>query len=154
MIPAPSPMTSARSDVVGSLLRPPHLLAAQKRVAEGAITAAEFKKIEDNAVDQAIALQEEAGLEVVTDGEMRRQWFQSQMTAAVDGFGEHTLDAFLWGEWRGEPQWGIGASTAHQTWVWWASSAGGATSRQRSSPICAHAPATSPRLRCLLQASG
>ncbi len=97
-------MTSARSDVVGSLLRPPELLAGQKRFAKGAITAAEFKKIEDDAVDQAIALQEEAGLEVVTDGEMRRQSFQSQMTAAVEGFGEHTLEAFLWGDWRGEPQ--------------------------------------------------
>ena len=99
-----SPMINVRSDVVGSLLRPPELLAAQKQFADGAITAAEFKKIEDKAVDQAITLQEEAGLEVVTDGEMRRQSFQSQMTAAVEGFGEHSLDAFLWGDWHGEPQ--------------------------------------------------
>ena len=42
------------------------------------------------------------GLEIVTDGEMRRQSFQSQMTAAVSGFGEHNLDAFLWGEWYDE----------------------------------------------------
>ena len=97
-------MISARSDVVGSLLRPPALLAAQKQLAEGLITAAEFKRIEDKAVDQAIALQEEAGLEVVTDGEMRRRSFQSQMTAAVEGFGEHALEAFLWGKWRGGPQ--------------------------------------------------
>jgi 5-methyltetrahydropteroyltriglutamate--homocysteine methyltransferase len=97
-------MFSAHSDVVGSLLRPPELLAAQKQLAEGLITAAEFKKIEDSAVDRAIALQEEAGLEVVTDGEMRRQSFQSQMTAAVEGFGEHTLEAFLWGEWSGDVQ--------------------------------------------------
>jgi 5-methyltetrahydropteroyltriglutamate--homocysteine methyltransferase len=41
-------------------------------------------------------------LEVVTDGEMRRQSFQSQMTAAVSGFGEHDLAAFLWGEWYDE----------------------------------------------------
>jgi len=104
IIPAHSPMISARSDVVGSLLRLPELLAAQKQLAEGLITPAEFKKKEDKAVDQAIALQEEAGLEVATDGEMRRQSFQSQMTAAVEGFGEHTLDAFLWGEWCGDPQ--------------------------------------------------
>jgi 5-methyltetrahydropteroyltriglutamate--homocysteine methyltransferase len=38
----------------------------------------------------------------VTDGEMRRQSFQSQMTSAVSGFGEFTLDAFLWGEWHDE----------------------------------------------------
>ncbi len=99
-----SAMINARSDVVGSLLRPPELLAAQKQLAEGVITAAEFKKIEDKAVDQAIGVQEEAGLEVVTDGEMRRQSFQSQMTAAVEGFGEPNLDAFLWGEWHGDAQ--------------------------------------------------
>ena len=72
IIPAHSPMISARSDVVGSLLRLPELLAAQKQLAEGLITPGEFKKKEDKAVDQAIALQEEAGLEVATDGEMRR----------------------------------------------------------------------------------
>ena len=53
-------------------------------------------------MDEAIALQESVGLEIVTDGEMRRQSFQSQMTAAVSGFGEHNLDAFLWGEWYDE----------------------------------------------------
>ncbi len=94
-------MIHARVDVVGSLLRPPELLAAQEQLAAGRLTPAEFKKIEDRAVDQAVALQEEAGLEVVTDGEMRRQSFQSQMTAAVEGFGEYTLEAFLWGEWHG-----------------------------------------------------
>ncbi|HEX4987522.1 MAG TPA: methionine synthase, partial [Candidatus Binatia bacterium] len=95
-------MISAHADIVGSLLRPPDLLAAQKQLAAGNITAAEFKVIEDRAVDEAIALQESIGLEVVTDGEMRRQSFQSQMTAAVSGFGEHNLDAFLWGEWYDE----------------------------------------------------
>jgi 5-methyltetrahydropteroyltriglutamate--homocysteine methyltransferase len=97
-------MLNARSDVVGSLLRPPELLAAQKQFTQGAITPVEFKRIEDSAVDQAIALQEEVGLEVVTDGEMRRQSFQSQMTAAVEGFGGHTLEAFLWGEWHGDSE--------------------------------------------------
>ncbi len=99
-------MVRARADVVGSLLRPPELLAAQEQLAAGALAPAAFKKIEDWAVDQAVQLQEEAGLEVVTDGEMRRASFQSQMTAAVEGFGEHTLGAFLWGEWRGDSQTG------------------------------------------------
>src|SRR5207245_7879657 len=62
------------------------------------------QKIEDKTVDRAIELQEKAELEVVTDGEMRRQSFQSQMTAAVEGFGEHSLDAFLWGDWHADPQ--------------------------------------------------
>jgi 5-methyltetrahydropteroyltriglutamate--homocysteine methyltransferase len=95
-------MISARADVVGSLLRPPELLEARERYAAGEIFAAEFKRVEDRAVDWAIALQERAGLPVVTDGEMRRESFQSQLVEAVEGFGEHTIDAYLWGEWRGE----------------------------------------------------
>ncbi|MGH2671214.1 MAG: cobalamin-independent methionine synthase II family protein, partial [bacterium] len=89
-----------------SLLRPPELLSAQKQFAAGVLTAEAFKQAEDRAVDPAVALQEEAGLEIVTDGEMRRQSFQSQMTSAVEGFGEHTPEAFLWGEWRGDPETG------------------------------------------------
>ena len=95
-------MIAAHADVVGSLLRPPELLEAQRDHAAGRITDAQFKAIEDRAVDQAVALQEAAGLEVLTDGEMRRMSFQSQMTQAVDGFGTWDLDAFLWGEWHGE----------------------------------------------------
>ncbi len=95
-------MITARSDVVGSLLRPPELLKAREDFAAGRLGSAAFKAVEDRAVDAAVALQEAAGLEVVTDGEMRRLSFQSQMTEAVEGFGEHDLDAFLWGQWRGE----------------------------------------------------
>lgn len=95
-------MITTHADVIGSLLRPQELLAAQKHFAAGTITAAQFKEIEDRAVDEAVTLQESVGLEIVTDGEMRRQSFQSQMTAAVVGLGEFDLDAFLWGEWYDE----------------------------------------------------
>jgi len=90
----------ARSDVVGSLLRPPALLAAREQLERGELSAAELERVEDAAVDDALRLQEEAGMDVVTDGEMRRLSFQSQMTEAVEGFGEWDLDAFLWGEWQ------------------------------------------------------
>ena len=94
-------MIAARTDVVGSLLRPPELLSAREALARGDLSPAGFKTVEDAAVDQAIRLQEDAGLDVVTDGEMRRLSFQSQLTEAVDGFGDWDLDAFLWGEWHG-----------------------------------------------------
>ena len=97
-------MITARADVVGSLLRPPELLRAREERAAGRLAAAELKAIEDRAVDAAVALQEDAGLEVVTDGEMRRLSFQSQMTAAVDGFGDVGLEVFLWGDWRGDEE--------------------------------------------------
>jgi 5-methyltetrahydropteroyltriglutamate--homocysteine methyltransferase len=92
----------ARTDVVGSLLRPSQLLEARKQFAGGKLTQAEFKRVEDAAVDDALRLQEEAGVDVVTDGEMRRLSFQSQLVEAVDGFGAWDLDAFLWGEWHSE----------------------------------------------------
>jgi 5-methyltetrahydropteroyltriglutamate--homocysteine methyltransferase len=93
-------MISVHADVIGSLLRPPELLEAQRQLAAGNISQKQFTAIEDQAVDDAVALQESVGLEVITDGEMRRQSFQSQMTAAVSGFGDHDLDAFLWGDWH------------------------------------------------------
>ncbi len=95
-------MITARADVVGSLLRPPELLAARRELAAGRLGRAAFKAVEDRAVDQCVKLQEAAGLQVVTDGEMRRLSFQSQLTQAVDGFGEWDIDAFLWGDWHGE----------------------------------------------------
>lgn len=97
-------MITAHSDVVGSLLRPPALLQAREDVAAGRITQAAFKVIEDSAVDEAITLQEAAGLDVLTDGEMRRLSFQSQLPDAVEGFGEWDIDAFLWGDWQGDEQ--------------------------------------------------
>ena len=50
------------------------------------MTPAEFKRIEDRAVDEAIALQEAAGLDVVTDGEMRRYAFYGHLVEALEGF--------------------------------------------------------------------
>jgi 5-methyltetrahydropteroyltriglutamate--homocysteine methyltransferase len=95
-------MIAAHADVVGSLLRPSWLLAAQERLCAGQITRPAYKRIEDRAVDEAVALQEQAGLTVLTDGEMRRLSFQSQMVQAVEGFGEWDLGAFLWGDWHGD----------------------------------------------------
>ncbi len=96
------PALIAHTDVVGSLLRPDALLDARARLERGEITAAEFKPIEDQAVDEAVSLQEGAGVDVVTDGEMRRLSFQSGLPDAVHGFGEVPLDAYLWGEWHGD----------------------------------------------------
>src|SRR6478752_79939 len=95
-------MVTAHTDVVGSLLRPQTLLDARQRFERREIEPAEFKRIEDAAVDAAVALQEQAGLDVVTDGEMRRLSFQSGLPDAVEGFGEVPLDAYLWGEWHGD----------------------------------------------------
>jgi 5-methyltetrahydropteroyltriglutamate--homocysteine methyltransferase len=72
--------------VVGSLLRPPHLVQAREALDAGRIGLREFKKTEDRAVDEAVALQEVAGLDVVTDGEFRRYAFFGHLIDAVEGF--------------------------------------------------------------------
>lgn len=77
--------TPVRAEVVGSLLRPRHLVTARRARRDGTLGAAEFKRIEDSAVDRAIALQEGSGLDVVTDGELRRGIFTGPLTENVDG---------------------------------------------------------------------
>ena len=79
-------MPAFRSDVVGSLLRPAYLKEARERFEAGELSAAAFKRIEDRAVDEAVALQDAAGLDVLTDGEMRRYAFYGHFIDAVEGF--------------------------------------------------------------------
>ena len=61
-----------RADVVGSLLRPEYLREARDAARTGTIDADELRAVEDRAVLEAIALQESAGIEAITDGEYRR----------------------------------------------------------------------------------
>lgn len=75
-----------RSDVVGSMLRPKFLLDAQERVKKGEISHAELTLIEDKAVKEAVAIQEKTGVDIVTDGEMRRPVFCHNFVKACEGF--------------------------------------------------------------------
>jgi 5-methyltetrahydropteroyltriglutamate--homocysteine methyltransferase len=77
------------SEVVGSLLRPTYLVEVRKQHEAGQLSAAEFKAIEDRAVDEAIALQEDAGIDVITDGEQRRYAFYGHLIDAFDGFDKY-----------------------------------------------------------------
>jgi 5-methyltetrahydropteroyltriglutamate--homocysteine methyltransferase len=90
----------ARVEHVGSLLRPQFLRDAREAYARGELAPAEFKAAEDRAVREVVAMQEELGLPVVNDGEMRRESFQSELTAACDGFAGVDVNAWLWGEWH------------------------------------------------------
>src|SRR5881397_2329094 len=76
---------AVRADIVGSLLRPDYLVQARARYEGGDLTPAAYKQIEDRAVDQVIAMQEGAGLDVVTDGELRRHTFIDKLVEAVEG---------------------------------------------------------------------
>jgi 5-methyltetrahydropteroyltriglutamate--homocysteine methyltransferase len=77
------------SDVVGSLLRPAYLKEVRDQFASGKLAAADFKVIEDRAVNECIDLQLDTGIEVITDGEMRRYAFYGHLIDAVEGFDKH-----------------------------------------------------------------
>jgi 5-methyltetrahydropteroyltriglutamate--homocysteine methyltransferase len=79
-------LSRIRTDVVGSLLRPEHLKEAYAQRDQGTLSAEELSRIEDDAIREAVRLQEEIGLDVVTDGEFRRLNFQDSFAASVSGF--------------------------------------------------------------------
>jgi 5-methyltetrahydropteroyltriglutamate--homocysteine methyltransferase len=79
-------LAAVRAEVVGSLLRPPALVAARGQRDSGEMSAAAFKREEDREVVAAIRLQESAGIDVVTDGEQRRYAFFGHLVDSFDGF--------------------------------------------------------------------
>jgi len=81
-----SELRDVRIDVVGSLLRPPALKEAQRRFDAGEIVADELREVQDTQIRQAVAMQQDVGLPLVTDGEFRRLNFQDSFGACVSGF--------------------------------------------------------------------
>jgi methionine synthase II (cobalamin-independent) len=79
-------LATIRTDVVGSLLRPSAVKEARIAFDDGTITADALHAIEDRAVRDAVRLQEAAGLDVISDGEMRRLNFQDSFGASVEGY--------------------------------------------------------------------
>jgi 5-methyltetrahydropteroyltriglutamate--homocysteine methyltransferase len=77
------------SEVVGSLLRPDYLVEARKQFEAGQLSAADLKAVEDRAVQEAIGLQETAGIDVITDGELRRYAFYGHLIEALEGFDKY-----------------------------------------------------------------
>ena len=74
-----------RADHVGSLLRPPELREARARAARGEIDRAALRAAEDQAIRGAVALQESVGLQAITDGEFRRDWWHIDFLRGFDG---------------------------------------------------------------------
>lgn len=74
-----------RADHVGSLLRPAALREVRANAEKGGITAAELRAAEDSAIRDAVALQERAGLQSITDGEFRRGHYLVDFMSALDG---------------------------------------------------------------------
>jgi len=83
-----------RADVVGSLLRPETLRLARQGAREGRVTPEALRAAEDRAVREAIALQEGAGLDVITDGELRRSSWVITIPLREDAAGRPPLGGF------------------------------------------------------------
>jgi 5-methyltetrahydropteroyltriglutamate--homocysteine methyltransferase len=91
------------SEVVGSLLRPPELVTARRQHAAGELDPAEFKRIEDAAIQAAIDLQDKAGLDVIADGELRRESWISPFSEGFAGLDRATGLSMPWRDESGEP---------------------------------------------------
>jgi 5-methyltetrahydropteroyltriglutamate--homocysteine methyltransferase len=74
-----------RAEVVGSLLRPARLVEARDRASKGALDAAGLRAVEDECIREVVAKQERVGLQVVTDGEFRRTWWNHDFMGKLGG---------------------------------------------------------------------
>ncbi len=74
-----------RADHVGSLLRPKEVLQAREEVKQGRLSPAALRTIEDTAIRAAVKMQEDIGLQAVTDGEMRRASWHMDFLYQIGG---------------------------------------------------------------------
>jgi 5-methyltetrahydropteroyltriglutamate--homocysteine methyltransferase len=74
-----------RADHVGSLLRPTSLIEARAKADSGEISAAELRRLEDEAIRKIVKRQEDVGLRSVTDGEFRRRSWHMDFICRIDG---------------------------------------------------------------------
>jgi methionine synthase II (cobalamin-independent) len=79
------PRPPFRADHVGSLLRPKELLAARRQHGEGTLPASALREIEDKHIRDVVKLQEDAGLQSITDGEFRRAIFHVDFLSHIHG---------------------------------------------------------------------
>ncbi|WP_409310114.1 cobalamin-independent methionine synthase II family protein [Pectobacterium sp. B1J-3] len=74
-----------RADVVGSLLRPEAIKQARIQYQAGEIDASQLRTVEDREILRVVEQQRNAGLQVVTDGELRRAWWHFDFFAELNG---------------------------------------------------------------------
>ncbi len=88
---SPKPANNYHCEVVGSLLRPEYLKDATRTFDAGEITAAQLTAVQEQASIEGIRLQEETGVECITDGEMRRRGWTAPLTESLNGYGRAPL---------------------------------------------------------------
>jgi 5-methyltetrahydropteroyltriglutamate--homocysteine methyltransferase len=83
-----------RADHVGSLLRPQELHEARDKAKRGEITAGQLRAVQDKCIREAVAKQESVGIQAVTDGEFRRDWWHIDFIHGFDGVELAAGDAY------------------------------------------------------------
>ncbi len=78
-----------RADHVGSLLRPQELHDARDKARRGEMSSGDLRAVQDKHIREVVAKQESVGMQAVTDGEYRRDWWHIDFLAGFDGV---TLD--------------------------------------------------------------
>jgi len=78
-------MSQIRAETVGSFLRPGYLLASRKDFAQARITAEALRAAEDRAIREVVTMQQDVGLDIVTDGEFRRENWWIDFVAKLHG---------------------------------------------------------------------
>jgi 5-methyltetrahydropteroyltriglutamate--homocysteine methyltransferase len=102
------PIKPFRAEHIGSLLRPIELLEARDAHSQGSMPENRFRAIEDRAIAEALRRQRDIGLDIFSDGEMRRGSWLTDMAEAVEGFVHDRVML----DWKG-PDGGPEASTAN-----------------------------------------
>jgi 5-methyltetrahydropteroyltriglutamate--homocysteine methyltransferase len=74
-----------RANHVGSLLRPPELRQAREKHQKGEITAAQLREVEDRCIRDAVKMQEDVGMQGITDGEFRRNLWHADFLSQFQG---------------------------------------------------------------------
>lgn len=100
--------TLYRADQVGSLLRPAKLLQARTAYAAGQMSVETLRALEDRVIIELVEKQRQLGLDICTDGEVRRGSWLTDMAEAVEGFVPDRVSL----EWKG-PDAGVTGSTAN-----------------------------------------
>ena len=74
-----------RANHVGSLLRPPELLGAREKHQKGELSTPELREVEDRCIREAVKMQEDVGMQGITDGEFRRTLWHADFLSQFDG---------------------------------------------------------------------
>jgi 5-methyltetrahydropteroyltriglutamate--homocysteine methyltransferase len=94
--------TDFHAEHVGSLLRQPWLLRARAEHKQGELSEAGLREVEDRAAAENIQMQRAAGIDVFTDGEVRRTNWMTGILESIGGMTEVETPAVLWHREDGE----------------------------------------------------